>query len=358
MQPARALVHGLFLFGAACGRVPAPAFTPSSEAPALYIYRFDPPALIELTPTYRMVRAIPFAPPADCGLYDVFAAPSGRYLALEFSCPSGPTVLFLDPETGAARAAYPDSDSHFLAWAADGSAIYIKADALARPRLLRVEAGTQRQQPLPLSELTYAVAPSPDGQRLLFALTPGIGFGSQLWLADQDGRAARPLLRDAENILAFPRFSPDGRHIALIKFPDSQTPYPPGELWVMNADGSSPRKLAPADAGHGFAPAWSPDGRQIAYVGRENAGDARVQQEDAALISNLYLVDLLSGRARALTPFADARVQAPVWAPAGNVVAFTAIVDGKIGVYAADVASGEIRPIDTQPACCPAWIRR
>jgi len=305
-----------------------------------------------------MVRAIPLASPADCGLYDVFAVPQGRYLALEFSCPSGQTVFLLDSATGAAQAAYPNSDSHFLAWSADGSALYIKVDTLARPRLLRVEVGTQKQHPLPLSELTYAVAPSPDGQRLLFALTSGIGFGSQLWLADKDGRAARPLWRDAENILAFPRWSPDGRRIAWIQFPDSQTPYPPGELWVMNADGASPRKLAPADAGHGFAAAWSPDGRQIAYVGRENAGDPRVQQEEAALISNLYLVDLLSGQTRALTTFANARVQTPVWAPDGSALAFTAIVNGRIGAYVVTVASGEIRPIDTQPACCPAWMRR
>src|SRR6185503_2618535 len=94
--------------------------TPETPQPPLqtsfYVYRFNPPAFIEFSTDFQPANEIPFSIPPNCGLFDVFPAPLGNYLAIELSCPTGQTVLFLN--TGADSITQPvtESDSHFLAW--------------------------------------------------------------------------------------------------------------------------------------------------------------------------------------------------------------------------------------------------
>lgn len=87
-----------------------------------------------------------------------------------------------------------------------------------------------------------------------------------------------------------------------------------GVLTVADARGLHPRALSDTGAGW-FNFAWSPDDRTIAATRLERSGDLQV-----------WLVDVASGRTRALTAFPRerGRPQWPAWSPDGKRVAVQA----------------------------------
>ena len=322
-----------------------------------YIYRFDLPAFIEFSEDFQVTREIPFSIPPNCGLFNAFSPPLGRFLAIELSCPNGQTVLFLDTSSSSVHQPVTDSDSHFLAWTPIGDAAYLKVDSLGSPRVIRVSTDG-KQISVPITEFTYDLASSAEQGEFTFTFSRGLGQGSELWLAKREGKQVELLYADQFNYLSFARYSPDGNQLAFIKIPDTQTPFTAGELWVMNSDGSNPRKLADADAGHGYAANWSPDGTRIAFVKRENPDDQRADQSSEALISNIYIVDVHDGSLTQITHLEDGRVETPFWSPDGNTLAFNVVIDDRMQVHLADTVTGEIRSLISESTCCPAWLRK
>jgi Tol biopolymer transport system component len=214
---------------------------------------------------------------------------------------------------------------------------------------------------------TYDLAPRPGSHDFIFSFSRGMGAGSELNFTRTDGRSEQLLYADKFNYIAFARYSPDANQIAFIKIPDSQTPFTVGELWVMpapgaqaqvNDDGSNPRKLADADAGHGYAANWSPDGTKIAFVKRENPEDESANQASDSLISNVYIINVADGELTQITRVTNGWVETPHWSPDGNTLAFNVVVNGRIEVQLADVATGETRSLITGSTCCPAWMRK
>jgi Tol biopolymer transport system component len=250
-----------------------------------------------------------------------------------------------------------DSDSHFLAWTPDGEAAYLKVDSLGNPRVIRAFTDG-KQESIPVTEFTYDLAPSLNNREFTFTFSRGLGQGSELWLARDDGYIVEQLDGDQFNYISFVRYSPDGRRIAFIKIPDTQTPFTVGELWVMNNDGSNERKLADADAGHGYVASWSPDGQRIAFVVRENPEDKSADQSSEALISNIYMVEVESGKLTQVTHLEQGRVETPVWSPDGNTLAFNVVLNDRMNVQIADLTTGEIRSLIAESTCCPGWMRK
>jgi hypothetical protein len=336
---------------------PTPETIPPPSQNTLFLYGFERSVFLEFSEEFQLVKEIPFSFPVNCGLYDVFPAPRGAVLAVELICPNGQSVLFLDTVTGATTLPFPDLDSHFLAWQSDGLAAYLKADTLGNPRIIRVFV-SGAQDILAVSEFTYDLAARPDPSEYSFTFSRGLGYGSELYLAGGDGRESRLIYGSSAEYISFARWSPDGKQIAFITIPDSQIPFTMGNLFVTRVDEVEPRWLGPADAGHGYAANWSPDGTRIAFVVRENPEDEEANRSSEALVSNIYIVDVASGQVTRLTFFEDGYAATPHWSPDGNTLAFNAVVDGRMTVVLADLASGEVKSLVTGSACCPAWMRK
>ena len=333
----------LLIFLSACTPTPA---SDAPYAPGFFYLSTSPNAQLFLLdePTSAPRQPIPLNPPTDCSFYALRPAPRGRWIAVEWECVSGPAVELLDTSNGKTHFALanPAIDSRFLAWQPDGRSLYLKIGTLSVPQTLRIDAASGQATELPLSAFVYDLTVSPDGQRLLYSLSKGLGFGSETWLAGPNGENPSQLLLDAQNITALAQFSPDGRQIAFIKLPDNQVSAPPGELWVMASDGQNPRYLATADAGRGFAPVWSPDGTKIAFVGRD--------QPEKPEAVNLSIYDLTQAT---LSTVQAALSTAPAWSPDGARIAYTS---DKMELWFYEIASQQVSQ-GTSGACCAGWIR-
>ena len=288
---------------------------------------------------------------------EYISSPIGEYVLIELNCPNGQTVLFLNTGTASLNQPIPNSDSHFLSWTSDGKAAYLKVDSLGNAHVARVDANGKNDL-IPVTEFTYDLAAHPGTTDFTFTFSGGLGQGSELWLARQNGNRVEQLYADPFNYISFARYSPDGNQIAFIKIPDTGTPFTVGELWVMDANGSNAHKLADADAGHGYAANWSPDGKRIAWVVRENPGDGSADQASEALISNIYVVDVESGTLKQITHLDQGRVETPFWSPDGNTLAFNVVMNDRMEVQIADLRTGDIRSLIAESACCPAWMRK
>ncbi|MGE5252125.1 MAG: hypothetical protein ACM3QS_18135 [Bacteroidota bacterium] len=349
----------LALLLASCASLvpPVPASTPAG----LYVYRLDPPALLQLADDHGSVASeIPLPPPGGCSASEFHPSPRGDRLALEYACQNGPLSVLVSLSDGAPRPLIDDPavDSHFLAWAADGRSVYLRIDSLNNPRIQRVDVKTLKPADIPIDPYTYDLAPAPDGKHILFSISHGIGLGSETWLARADGRGAKLLFSDPQGITGYARWSPDGTQIAFIKIPDSQTPYSIGELSLVEADGSNPRKLSDADAGHGYAPAWSPDGQRLAFVVRSNPDDPHADGSLDALVSNIAIVEVSSGTVSQVTHFTRGRAETPIWSPDGNSLQFNTVLDGRMEVQSADLRAGTSSPVLQEAVCCPVWMRK
>ena len=214
-----------------------------------------------------------------------------------------------------------------------------------------------KQDPLDLPPSTYNLTFSRDGRQILYAITEGVGWGSELWTARADGGNARRLIQDRTHLIAFPHFSPDTAKFGFVLMNDDTQPFSVGGLWVGDVDGSNLRRLADVDAGHGFAPVWSPDGRWIAYVGRENPHDDRADFTFDSLESNLYAASSVDGTIRALSSLEHARVGPPAWSPDGSLVAFPAHDSSGDGVWTVEWGNGELtKVVDSPGSFAPGWI--
>jgi len=216
---------------------------------------------------------------------------------VDAGCAARTHTLLLEVSTGRVRPAEPEPwrESFFLNWAPDGDSFLLRVDPIGDDLILLVNAWNGRFEQMDVLPFTYDVTFSPDGERVLYATTQGLGFGSEVWLMDRNGRNREQIIHDPAHVIAYPRWSPTGDSIAYIRMADSNISFTVGELVLADGNGRNERVMAPADAGHGYPPVWSPDGRQVAFIVRENPEESAADVAAPYLESNVYLADAVSG---------------------------------------------------------------
>ncbi len=316
-------------------------------------------------PRWLAEQAMPVAAetiPLDagmCAIAGLHAAPNGRWIAVEVGCEASVHTLVMAATTGEFRPVWSESweSSFFLNWTPDGEALLVRMGHLGESAVFLVTAQNGRFERVDTPPFTYDVAFSPDGGRVLYATTRGLGFGSEVWLMNRNGGNREQIINDSAHIIAYPRWSPTGDALVYIRMADSNIPFTVGALVLTDGNGRNERVIAPADAGHGYPPVWSPDGRQVAFVVRENPENRRADVIAAALESNIYVADVALGGVRALTPFAGALTESPAWSPDGSWLAFSTDIEDGPDIWLAEVTTGAVYQV-TQNAYArfPIWV--
>ncbi|HVF83718.1 MAG TPA: amidohydrolase family protein, partial [Sphingomicrobium sp.] len=203
-------------------------------------------------------------------------------------------------ETWAVTGVYPNMD-----WTADSREVVFWAGG--KINRVPVTGGTARDIPFRVLDdrvvansvhPTIEVAPasfetkmvrwaqvSPDGRQLVFE---SLG---KLWLKPVAGGAPRRLTRTNDNSMeAWPSWSRDGRSIAFVRWTDAEL----GRVQLVTATGGNARTVT-TEPGHYSRPRFSPDGRTIALEAGRGGG---LTSDQWSRDRGIYVVPAAGGRPR------------------------------------------------------------
>jgi eukaryotic-like serine/threonine-protein kinase len=172
---------------------------------------------------------------------------------------------------------------------------------------------------------------SPDGNYLYFVRSDkSTSAFRYLYQMPVLGGSPRQLIRDVDAAIDF---SPDRRQLVFIRgIPERNVI----EIWLAQADGTGERLLATLAAWAGFlvSPRWSPDGRTIAVPSLQQSPDRKFV---------LYAINVSDGKVRELSSFGDRQIGRALWMPDGNslVASIAEVGLGRHQLWFIDYPSGE-----------------
>ena len=177
-----------------------------------------------------------------------------------------------------------------------------------------------------------AVAWSPDSKQLAFLSDHEKKDQLQLYVAPAGGGAARQLTH-LKGLLAEPRWSPDGKQIAILfteNLPAAAGPLDPvpplsgvlesqiyeQRLTIVDIATASSRQVSSKDM-YIYEYDWSPDGHSFAVTAAPGDGDANWWT------AQLYTVAAASGEMKSIyKPPVEQQIAVPRWAPDGKSIVF------------------------------------
>ncbi len=213
-----------------------------------------------------------------------------------------------------------------LGTAPDKSAIYLTSTGRSTPPM-RISAGGGEA-----SCDEHGVAWASDGRQLGFLSDCRQAGQLQLYVAKLENGSPR-VVTHFKGLLANPRWSPDGKQIAVLLTANllrSAGPLDPvlrqtgvveskiyeQRLAIVNIAAGTSRVISPPDL-YIYEYDWSPDGRTIAAVAARGDGD------NNWWIAQLYTIDAAHGDARPIyKPLVQQQIAAPAWSPDGKSIVF------------------------------------
>ena len=309
-------------------------------------------------------------------------SPDGRLVAFA-SERGGRQRIWLKQVASGDETPLTDGPDDFPRFSPDGaSLVFSRTDGLTSV-LMRVAA--VGGEPRRLVEDATDGDFSPDGERIAFVRWRAEGgvMGSLLASVAADGTDEREIARFPGRTVLHPRWSPDGRHVAVVDSEES----PRMGLLVVESGSGEARELTPAArAGLLSAPVWSGDDELLVAVtgspaSRHGASTRVVRQPlrgdgartlfwnaalngvmdrlgETALVleariprTELLEVEGAAGASgpRLLTHGASADRQ-PVYSPDGARVVFSSNRSGNLDLWALEPATGSLRRLTDHPA--------
>ncbi len=274
-----------------------------------------------------------FAPQwVDAG-FVVLGNPDGTLIALPFDQdkvkPTGP------PVTIARDVSQPDPYSVRAAVSASGSIVYPRSGGGAPRRLMLVSRSGQAT-PLTPDPKGYANPRfSPDGRRLAVYIADPVSSSRDVWVLDIGQRVWSRLTTNG--ISDKPIWTPDGRRVLYSSNDD---------LWWIAADGSGRPESLLVAAGSHFAGSITPDGRTVVF------------QETGSVSNGIRALSLDSApAARTIIPAAFDE-SAPALSPDGHWLAYQSDQTGQTEVYVRSYPQPGARvSVSLQGGSEPVWAR-
>lgn len=176
---------------------------------------------------------------------------------------------------------------------------------------------------------------SPDGRWLAMTLTAGHEGNPEIYLMNISTKKLTRITFH-RGIDTSPSFSPDGKWIV---FNSDRAGKP--ALFIMDTDGNKVRRLTYGD-GKYYAPEWSPRGDLVAFVKALNG------------VFHIGVIDPEGNEERLLTDsYMD---ESPTWSPNGRVIVFTRQDGINMNLWSVDLTGHNLRKLDTPTnASDPAW---
>jgi Tol biopolymer transport system component len=207
------------------------------------------------------------------------------------------------------------SGAGFFAVASDGTIAAAPESAIQRERtLVRVDReGRESELPVAPAEFNQPRF-SPDGRRLAVAIGSGSAADDDLYLVDlDDGRLQRITFGQGHGA---PAWSLDGRSVLFSNGRRGET-----GLYLRNADGSGAEKLLLSAGGTTLADGWHPDGRRLAITDTERTLDVLLLEADG------------TGRTEPLFASNAAAEYGPSFSPDGQWIAYVTTETGADEVF-------------------------
>ncbi|HKY42636.1 MAG TPA: protein kinase [Pyrinomonadaceae bacterium] len=183
---------------------------------------------------------------------------------------------------------------------------------------------------------------SPDGKKILYSANRIESNLSTVSLLANGDPAGPPSIfaSDTSSRNTLPRFSPDGRKIALNRWRRTTG----NHIWVGDADGKNLTQITNTPPGEAQA-SWLPGGDKVAFL-----------SEGPNKHLMLWTVSIVTGKQEPLLDLGEG-IQYATVSPDGNHVAYNFIQNGVINVWVAGVHDGQRKQLtfDAEMAGFPCW---
>jgi Tol biopolymer transport system component len=261
-----------------------------------------------------------------------FVAPDGKHIVYVRDLPDkSAELVVIDAAGGNGHVVARDPRGTVMGdWTSGGREVTYVMTANDTTTLYRV--GVDGGTPVPMARLVCrGLRLSNDGKRVAYSV--GEWTRSRLTVAKLDGRGAKAITDSSASYFNI-AWSRDDKRIAVTRLDPSRDL----SVWVMDVDGAHARAVTSfADsAGRAQWPTWSPDGRRLAVqVGRYDRNDHSHDRSD------IWVIDLASGRATNLTPGDDPWLdETPSWSPDGRSIVFQSTRSGRFEVWRMNADGG------------------